>query len=92
MMQREELAAMLREALIKRSRIRIETVRDGDRLMADCGLDSFAVLNVILDIEDRLDIEIDPARLVEVREVTFAGFVTLVASEIERQAPGRFAP
>jgi acyl carrier protein len=77
-MDREELAGLLKEALIKNSRLHLETVRDDDVLTRDLGYDSFALLNLILDLEDRLHIEIDPSRLAHLREIRFKELVALV--------------
>jgi len=73
---------IVRETLIRRSRRRLETVRENDRLDGSLGFDSFALLNVVLDLEDRFGVEIEPAKLAEVRALTFRQLVTLVESEI----------
>ena len=89
MIEREELSGMLREALIRNSRLHLETVREEDVLTRDLGYDSFALLNLILDLEDRLHIEIDPSRLAHLRGIRFKELVALVAEHVDAGvAPG----
>ena len=81
-MESVELSSALREILIKNSRLRLAAIRDEDRLAADLGYDSFAMLNAVLEIEDRFGIEVDAARLHNLREMTFRELVELVARHI----------
>ena len=77
-MDHADLARLLRAALEKHSRLRHVTVRDEDRLDGSVGLDSFALLEALLDVEDQLGVTVDPSRLADVREMTFAQFVDLL--------------
>ena len=83
----EHLAELLRQTLIRRSRVPLAAIRDEDVLTRDLGFDSFALLNVILDLEDRFSIEIDPARLAGLRQIDFQGFVMLVAEHLAGKKP-----
>jgi acyl carrier protein len=76
------LAAFLREALRKHSRIRLVRIRDEDVVTKDLGFDSFALLKVVLEVEDHFGVEIDPTRLVNLREITFSEFVELVRDHL----------
>ena len=80
-MRGEDLGGCVREALVKRSRLRLSTVGDDDRLAGDLGFDSFALLQVVLDLEERLGIEIDPSRLAGLREMTVRQLVDLVEAQ-----------
>lgn len=62
---------LLREAVAKHSRIRLNGVRLEDRLAGELGYDSLAFVNLVLDLEDRLGIEVEPAEFAGLREVTF---------------------
>ena len=86
-MEQAELEVFLREILIKHSRIRLVRVRDEDILTRDLGFDSFALLNMILDLEDRFRVEIDPSRLSNLREMDFRAFVALVGEQMCPAAP-----
>ena len=87
-----ELAALLRQSLIRHSRVPLPAIRDEDVIMRDLGYDSFALLNVILDLEDTLSIEIASERLAALREIDFRGFVALVAEHLRpREGEGGIA-
>ena len=74
-----ETARVLRAALARHSRLSGVVVRDEDRLGGELGLDSFALLNALVDVEDELGVEVDPSRLVDVRDMTFRQLVALLA-------------
>ena len=77
-MESADTASVLRAALARHSRLSSVSVQDGDRLDAELGLDSFALLNALVDVEDELGIEVDQSRLVDVREMTFLELVALL--------------
>lgn len=83
-MSRDEISAAVREALIKHARTQIHDVRNEDRPV-DLGFDSFALLEVMLTLEDRFGIEVDPGRLAEVREMRVSDIVELVALQLPEQ-------
>ena len=92
-MDHATLARALRAALVKHSRVRNITVADEDRLDGSVGLDSVALLNALLEIEDETGLEVEPSRLADVREMTFAQLVDLllgasVSSQDARGARG----
>jgi len=80
----DDLRGWVREALVKHSRLRLETIRGDHYLSRDLGFDSFALLQVVLDLEDRLEIEIDPDKLAGLRDMTFQELVDLVEAQLER--------
>lgn len=84
--KRVDLSDRVREALKRHSRLRLETIGEDDYLARDLGFDSFALLNVVLDLEDGLGVEIDPARLSGLRDMTFRQLVALVAEHAGRVA------
>lgn len=78
-----DLDGMVREALRKHSRIRLLAIEDGQYLANDLGFDSFALLQVVLELEDRLGIEVEADKLAGLRDMTFRGFADLVRSHVD---------
>jgi len=85
-MQTEELKALVRDALVKHSRLKLMAVRDEDHLARDLGFDSFALLQAVLDLEDRLKVEIEPSELAGLRDMTFRELVRLIEVQLDRPA------
>ena len=81
-----DLPAFLRSLLMAHSRTGIETISDGDRITVDCGLDSMALLETVLDLEQRLGITIREERMPQLVELSFAEFVDFVRRELDRPA------
>lgn len=54
---REEILSMIQEFLSERFDIRVQTT-NLDRRLAELGLDSMMMLDVMLEFEDRLDIKL----------------------------------
>ncbi len=75
----------LRALVLKHARVRPVEVRDEDRIAGDLGYDSFALVNLILDLEDAWGIEVDPSELAGFREMTFG---QLRAFARRRLSPG----
>ena len=91
----EDLRGWVRAALVKHSRLRLETIGEDQYLAKDLGFDSFALLQVVLDLEDRLGIEIDAEKLAGLRDMTFREFVELVDAQVagaDVVSPGGNAP
>ncbi|MGW3964162.1 acyl carrier protein [Amycolatopsis sp. NPDC005003] len=53
---------------------------DVDRPLGDYGVDSVYLLSIVTDLEEELDVELDPAKLAEVR--TVRELATRVADEV----------
>jgi acyl carrier protein len=78
----QDVETEVREALLKHSRLRLKVIRDGDRLAGDLGCDSFAMLNAVLDLEERFDVEVEPAKLAGFRDMTFRELVTVLEDQL----------
>jgi acyl carrier protein len=85
-MEHADLARVVRAALEKHSRLRHVTIHDDSCLDGRVGLDSFALLEALLDVEDQLGVEVEPSRLADVREMTFTQLVALLADTRARVA------
>lgn len=81
-----DLERCVRAALKRHSRVPGISLQGGDRLDGRAGIDSFALLNALLDVEDELGITVDPSRLASVREMSLDDLLALLASC--REAPG----
>lgn len=77
-MQQVDTARVLRAALVKHSRLTNVSIDDEHRLDAELGLDSFALLDAILDVEDQLEVEVEQSRLVDLRQMRFSELVALL--------------
>jgi len=73
------VARTLRAALEAHSRLPGVEIRDDAPLDGRLGLDSFALVEALTDVEDELGIAIDPARLADLRGMSFAQLVQLLA-------------
>ena len=73
------VARTLRAALEAHSRLPGVEIRDDATLDGRIGLDSFALVEALTDVEDQLGVTLDPARLAEVRGMTFARLAQLLA-------------
>lgn len=94
-MSTDDLDGVVREALRKHSRLRLLAIEDDHYLANDLGFDSFALLQVVLEIEDRLGIEIDADKLAGLRDLTFRQFADLVRAHVDgprTAAAGEAAP
>src|SRR5262249_25129583 len=80
----KELAGLLRQMLIRHSRVPLTVIRDEDVLTRDLGFDSFALLNVILDLEDELSVEADPDGVSALRATPSHGSLALVEEHAAR--------
>lgn len=78
----------MREAVARHSRIRLNGIRPGDRLAGELGFDSLAFVNLVLDLEDRLGIEIEPAEFVGLREVTFHDLLGVIRRSTDPTTDG----
>ncbi len=76
----------LRALVVKHARVKPVEVRAEDRIAGDLGYDSFALVNLILDLEDAWGIEVDPAELAGFREMTFGQLRALVGRRLRRPA------
>ncbi len=79
---RDDLERMVRE----NAKIDLRSVADDDRLGHELGLDSQALLTLLLDIEDRFEIEIPQEQVAGLVGIRFADFVTLVESAVAATA------
>ena len=86
---RSMVDAVLREIVVRNSRLRIESIRDGDTLAGDLGFDSFAFLMALTDLERSLDFHLPLERIEELRALSFRELVTFVHSEKLRPSPRR---
>lgn len=87
-----ELESCVRAALARHSRIPGIPIGPGDRLDGKVGLDSFALMNALLDVEDQLGIQVDPSRLAGVREMTLSELLALLAESASGIEAGAGAP
>lgn len=81
MSRRRDLERLVRA----RSKLPLTSVGDDDVLGHELGFDSQALLSLLLDIEDRFDLEIPPEEVARLTGATFADLLALV----ERAADGR---
>jgi len=82
-MSADDHDGVVREALRKHSRLRILTIEDDQYLANDLGFDSFALLQVVLELEDLLGIEVEADKLAGLRDMTFRRFADLVRSHVD---------
>lgn len=76
---------IVREILKKHSRTQVSEIRFDDKITKDCGLDSMALLESVLDVEERLQITIPENRMPELVDLTFSEFVAFLRAEVETQ-------
>lgn len=81
----------LQRLVLENGKIELTQVGDGDRLGAELGLDSQALLSLLLDAEDHFDIEFPPERMPELVGIRFDGLVQLVEEALRVQAARRRA-
>lgn len=74
----------LRALILKHARVKPVEVRDEDRIAGDLGYDSFALVNLVLDLEDAWGVEVDPAELAGFREMTFGQLRALARRRLGR--------
>jgi len=79
----DKLEDFLRDLLRRHSRTHVETIRDEDRVTADSGLDSMALLETVLDVEEALDITIAEDKMPTLVELNFVQFVAFVRGELQ---------
>ena len=77
---------VLREILRKHSRTQVAVIRPEDRITRDCGLDSMALLETVLDVEERLQITIPEEEMPGLVDLDFAGFAAFARARMK--APG----
>jgi acyl carrier protein len=88
-MQREEIIGKLREALAKVLDAPPAAIGPHSRLREDLGLDSFAALEMLFELEDQVGVKItreEASGLVTVEDV-----VSLIASLLDATAPAQKA-
>jgi acyl carrier protein len=78
------LDGSLRELIVKHARVKPALVRDEDRIAGDLGYDSFALVNLLLDLEDAYGFEVDASELAAFREMTYGQFRRLVGERLAR--------
>ena len=79
----EELEALLRQLLISHSRTGIDRIGPDDRITADCGLDSMALLETVIDLEETLGITLPEERMQELLTANFSEFVDFVHRQLD---------
>lgn len=87
-----DLERCVRAALARHSRIPGIPIGAHDRLDGKVGLDSFALMNALLDVEDELGIVVDPSRLAGVREMTLSELLALLTESATGLSTGAGAP
>lgn len=80
----------LERLVIRNAKLELRSVGDDDVLGHELGLDSQALLALLLDVEDRFGIEISQEQVAGLVGIRFADFVTLVDSAVAA-ATGRGA-
>ena len=73
------------------ARIDLPHVADQDILGHELGLDSHALLNLLLDVEDAVGIEIAPAEVAALAGIRFGAFVDFVQTAVRSAQAGREA-
>ena len=79
----EGLEVYLKELLKKHSRLGVEYIGPDHVITRDCGLDSMALLETVLDLEEELGVAIPDEKMPELVELTCGEFVELVRRELE---------
>ena len=82
----DSLEDFLRSLLRRHSRIGIVTIKDEDRVTTDCGLDSLALLETVLDLEDALGVTVPQDRMPALLELNFGQFAAFVRGRLEAKA------
>ncbi len=82
----------LRAAVIKHARVKPLTIRDGDRIAGDLGYDSYALVNLLLELEDAWGVEIDASELAGFREMSYGELRAFVRARLgAERSPDRAA-
>ena len=81
-MNDQDVAAILKEIVIKNSRFPDLTVSDEQRLAGDLGFDSLAFLLTLTDLEERFQIKFPVEQLDDFSELSFGELVRLVRKEM----------
>lgn len=72
----------LERLVIRNAKLELHAVADDDLLGHEVGLDSQALLSLLLDIEDRFEVEIPQEQVAGLVGIRFADFVTLVEGAV----------
>ena len=80
-MNEAEIRSVLAAIVVKRSRLKVDVVRDDHRLAEELGFDSLAFLMAVGDLEKELAVALPLDRIDDLRELTFGGLVGLVVEQ-----------
>ena len=78
-MTQERLRGTLEAIIVRRSRLRLEEVRDEHRLVEDLGFDSLAFLLAVGDLEKNLAMSVPLERIDDLRGLTFGDLIDIAS-------------
>ena len=82
----ESLEELVKELVRKHSRIGVTAIGPNDRITSDCGLDSMALLDLVLDLEDRLGLTVPEDDMPRLVGLSFGEFVDYLRDVLARGA------
>ena len=85
-MSEQETSALLRDIVIKKSRLPVEEFSDDGSLVEEAGLDSLALMMALAEVEERFSIRFPIERVGSLKDLSFSQFVKLVNEERERSS------
>ena len=78
---RKEIEKKIKEILARELGIKIENITPEKRLVEDLGMDSFAAIELMFELEDELSIEIADKELVKIK--TVSDIVSYITNRLE---------